>query len=221
MDDFDVDYARAEVPPHLEPRNVRKVREHSSTLQLDLINPPRPGQRLLVLDLDYTLVDTSERDSTSIFLSLAILIRLSLYAEPLLDGSLPATETARPGLHEFLQEAYKEYDIAIWSQVRCQLLVEVHRLTVRPAMRQTSWRWLESKLTELGMIVSLLSSPLCCQSRLTRHRFQGEEDRRGYKISFVVDRRPMFTIFTSKNGQPYKHECVPFLPSALLPAVRG
>jgi hypothetical protein len=52
-----------------------------SHLPLQIINAPRPGKNLLVLDLDYTLVDT----------------------RPLVDGSLPASECARPGLHEFLE----------------------------------------------------------------------------------------------------------------------
>lgn len=69
-----------------------------------IINPPRPGKKLLVLDLDYTIVDT----------------------KPLVDGSLPANECARPGLHEFLRTVYEHYDLCVWSQ--------------------TSWRWLESKV---------------------------------------------------------------------------
>jgi ubiquitin-like domain-containing CTD phosphatase 1 len=132
IDDLDLDYTLStRTPPHLEPRNIRKIKETTASLELDLINPPRPGKRLLVLDLDYTILDT----------------------KPLLDGSLPASECARPGLHEFLERAYEEYEIAIWSQ--------------------TSWRWLESKLVEIGML--------------------GDESRK-YKISFVVDRRPMVSL---------------------------
>jgi len=46
----------------------------------------------------------------------------------------------------------------------------------------------------------------------------GEEEERGYRIAFVVDRRPMFKIFTKKKAagveKAYSHEvkaCV--LPS--------
>ena len=35
-------------------RNLRKIREHTTKLQLNIINPPRPGKRLLVLDIDYS-----------------------------------------------------------------------------------------------------------------------------------------------------------------------
>lgn len=48
--------------------------------------------------------------------------------------------------------AYLNYDIAVWSQ--------------------THWRYVESKLTELGII--------------------GVE--RDYKISFIIDKSPMFTV---------------------------
>lgn len=64
---------------------------------------------------------------------------------------------------------YPYYDIVVWSQ--------------------THWRWLESKLVEIGMI--------------------GGE--RNYKISFVSDRTSMFPVFTQRDGQPFKHEWVTIL----------
>jgi NLI interacting factor-like phosphatase len=68
---------------------------------------PRPGKKLLVLDLDHTLLDFSGRA----------------------NGSLPSDLAAlkRPHMDAFLTLVYREYDIAVWSQ--------------------TSWRWLELKLT--------------------------------------------------------------------------
>ncbi|KAI6036428.1 hypothetical protein BKA83DRAFT_4162668, partial [Pisolithus microcarpus] len=62
-------------------QTFRKIREATSNLQINIINPLREGKRLLVLDLDYTIVDT----------------------KPLTSGSLPPVECARPGLHEFLE----------------------------------------------------------------------------------------------------------------------
>jgi len=35
-------------------RNTRKIREAARKLKIDLMNPLRPGKRLLVLDLDYS-----------------------------------------------------------------------------------------------------------------------------------------------------------------------
>ncbi|KAH7107621.1 HAD subfamily IIID h [Auriculariales sp. MPI-PUGE-AT-0066] len=89
----DLDPAAARALAH-DQRNVRKVKEMTKKLQLNIMNPPRPGKKLLVLDIDYTIVDT----------------------KPLTTGALPAAQCARPGLHEFLAAAYEHFDIAIWSQ---------------------------------------------------------------------------------------------------------
>lgn len=37
-------------------RNIRKVREATSKLRVNLIHPLRPGKKLLVLDIDYSMV---------------------------------------------------------------------------------------------------------------------------------------------------------------------
>ncbi|KDQ14547.1 hypothetical protein BOTBODRAFT_32687 [Botryobasidium botryosum FD-172 SS1] len=126
-------------------RNIRKVKEATAKLKLEVMNPPREGKRLLVLDLDYTILDT----------------------KPLTSGSLPPSECARPGLHAFLEAVYPHYDIVIWSQ--------------------THWMWLEAKLVELEMVGS----------------------DKNYKISFVLDKSPMFTVFSTRDGQPFKHHVKP------------
>jgi ubiquitin-like domain-containing CTD phosphatase 1 len=88
-------------------------------------------------------------------------------------------ECARPYMHKFLEmyvsdlyvtedRCYEHYDIVIWSQ--------------------THWRWLESKLVELGIV-------------------GGSSN---YKISFVLDRQPMFPVFTPRaGGEMQKHEVKP------------
>jgi ubiquitin-like domain-containing CTD phosphatase 1 len=55
------------------------------------------GKKLLVLDLDYTLIDCKALNNSLI-------------------------EVMRPGLHEFLSVCYEEYDIVIWSQTSWRAL---------------------------------------------------------------------------------------------------
>lgn len=138
---IDASSAEAKSMAH-DKRNLRKIQEAVKNLNISIMYPLRPGKKLLVLDLDYTLLDT----------------------KPLTSGVLPAEECMRPGLHEFLELAYLHYDICVWSQ--------------------TKWTWLEAKLVELGMV--------------------GDE-RRNYKISFVLDHIPMFKVFSTRDGKPFSH----------------
>ncbi|KAI0636660.1 HAD subfamily IIID h [Trametes polyzona] len=144
VNDLDVDFSAdpAAAAEYInDQRNRRRVEQHTKRLKPNIINPLREGKRLLVLDIDYTILDT----------------------KPLTSGALPPHECARPGLHEFLEAVYPHYDICIWSQ--------------------TSWIWLETKLVELGMLGGI----------------------RSYRIAFVLDKTCMFTVFSTKDGQPYKH----------------
>ncbi|KAG2175721.1 hypothetical protein INT43_001368 [Umbelopsis isabellina] len=88
----------------------------------------------------------------------------------LFDCKSPAShisELMRPGMHSFLTSAYEHYDIVIWSQ--------------------TSWRTLEAKVTELG----ILSHP-------------------DYKIAFVMDITTMISVTTLKaDGSEFKHQVKP------------
>ncbi|KDQ61115.1 hypothetical protein JAAARDRAFT_32118 [Jaapia argillacea MUCL 33604] len=145
LNDLDIDFAasaEATAAYRNDQRNLRKIREATKKLQIDIITPLRPGKRLLVLDIDYTIIDS----------------------EPLTSGALPPMECIRPGLHEFLELIYPYYDICIWSQ--------------------THWRWLETKLVEIGM----LGNP-----------------ERNYRITLVLDYTSMFTVFSTRNGKPYSH----------------
>ncbi|KAH8826866.1 HAD subfamily IIID h [Flagelloscypha sp. PMI_526] len=97
INDLDVDFTKdpnASLRYKNDKRNIRKVKEASDALQVNIIHPLRPGKKLLVLDIDYTILDT----------------------KPLTSGQLPPSECARPGLHEFLEKIYPYYDICIWSQ---------------------------------------------------------------------------------------------------------
>ncbi|KAL0568077.1 hypothetical protein V5O48_013921 [Marasmius crinis-equi] len=88
--DFDFTQDPAAVAAYKnDQRNIRKVKEASEKLNVNVIHPLREGKKLLVLDIDYTILDT----------------------KPLTSGSLPPAECARPGLHEFLEAVYPYYDM--------------------------------------------------------------------------------------------------------------
>jgi len=124
-------------------RNRRKLAEAVAKLQVNLITEPRPGKKLLVLDLDYTILG---RKAWS-------------------DPGIRVRDFMRPHLKFFLDSIYPYYDIVVWSQ--------------------TSWRWLESKLFEMGMIGT---GEMKCH------------------IPFVLDRGPMFSIYSQRKGKSIKHE---------------
>ncbi|KAI9091471.1 HAD-like domain-containing protein [Phlyctochytrium arcticum] len=140
--DYDfLDYIPTDDRSKNDERNKRKLKEYIDKTNITVFNPLRPGKKMLVLDLDYTLFDCK---STAGHIS----------------------ELARPGMHEMLTAVYPYYDICIWSQ--------------------TSWKWLEMKVTELG----ILTHP-------------------AYRIAFVMDRSTMFSITSTTrrvDGKPVKHE---------------
>ncbi|KAH9512573.1 Ubiquitin-like domain-containing CTD phosphatase 1 [Bulinus truncatus] len=85
---------------------LAKIERRIKTYPINMLNEHRQGKKLLVLDIDYTLFDhrsTAEQ----------------------------ANELMRPFLHEFLTQAYKNYDIVIWSA--------------------TGMKWIETKLNLLGV----------------------------------------------------------------------
>lgn len=88
IDDFDI--GQEEVTLQNREENVSKIQRRVRELKVTPRNPPRPGKKLLVLDIDYTIFDHVS------------------HAEK-------GTELMRPYLHEFLKAAYEDYDIAIWS----------------------------------------------------------------------------------------------------------
>lgn len=142
VNDLDLDYSVGggeDAVIRYQESNRRKLRRRLETTEIRLINEPRPGKKLLVLDLDYTLMDTKGMQTQSL------------------------SDLARPGLHRFLACCYRSYDIVVWSQ--------------------TSWRWLEAKLTELSMLTN-----------------------ENYKITFVLDRTSMFSITSRRGREERRHE---------------
>ena len=80
--------------------------------------------------------------------------------------SLNWNDLKRPSTDYLLNECYKYYDIVIWSQ--------------------TSWKWIEIKLTEMNMLMN-----------------------NNYKITFVLDKKSMFTIISNFKNKKKKHYVKP------------
>lgn len=154
IDDFDLDF-NAGSPEWLQHKaNTNNLEKFTKNTPIHVMNAPRPGKPLLVLDLDHTLLDFSskalQRDDTT-----------------LVPGQGAAASMKRPHMDEFLTKCYQKYDMVVWSQ--------------------TSWRWLETKLIELGMITNA-----------------------NYKFCFVLDKTSMFTVVSTKrDGKSVTHHVKP------------
>ncbi|KAF7337957.1 hypothetical protein MVEN_02019100 [Mycena venus] len=160
VNDLDRDFTEDPVASAVyrnDQRNIRKVKEATAALKINIIHPLRPGKKLLVLDIDYTILDT----------------------KPLTTGSLPPAECARPRLHEFLEAIYEHYDSSMYMVLPIHYIIK-YGITLPRS--QTSWMWLETKLVELGMIGS----------------------DKNYQVA-VLDKTPMFTVFTERDGKPWSH----------------
>ncbi|CAM9800948.1 unnamed protein product, partial [Chrysoparadoxa australica] len=125
VDDFEAEFSHQSREWRSNIENSENLKLFSEKTQVHFINERRQ-KKLLVLDLDHTLLDFSRHEAA-------------------------AEAWRRPHLDTFLARVYPHYDIAIWSQ--------------------TSWMWLEIKLTELGM----LSHP-------------------AYRLCFVLDKTSMFSV---------------------------
>lgn len=105
FDDFDF---KEEVHIGLLPANLDKVKRRIKAYHPRRLCDPRPGKRLLVLDVDYTIFD---------------------HMTPAESARL----LARPYLYEFLKRAYVHYDIAIWSATSMTwILAKLGQLGVIP-----------------------------------------------------------------------------------------
>ncbi|GFG34698.1 hypothetical protein Cfor_03096 [Coptotermes formosanus] len=89
----------------LESREVylAKIERRIKEYKINMLNEPRPGKKLLVLDVDYTLYDHRSSAETGY-------------------------ELMRPFLHEFLISAYQDYDIVIWSATSMKWIEEKMKL---------------------------------------------------------------------------------------------
>ena len=109
-----------------------------------------------------------------------------------LNTSVEPSEMARPGLHDFLSLVYQDYDLVVWSQ--------------------TSWKWLEMKITSLGMLTHpnyrisfgalFFLSP--CRKKKRKGRVSSNQN---VNFLLVLDRTCMFKIQSKdSDGNPWAHE---------------
>ncbi|XP_068218962.1 ubiquitin-like domain-containing CTD phosphatase 1 [Palaemon carinicauda] len=99
----DLDIEEEEVAIENRSEYLRKVEKRVREYEVKILNDMRPGKKLLVLDIDYTLFDHRSTAETG-------------------------AELMRPFLHEFLTSAYKSYDIAIWSATSMKWIEEKMKL---------------------------------------------------------------------------------------------
>lgn len=102
VNDFEEEQAEVESYENKEVY-LAKIRRRVKEYKIELLNQPREGKKLLVLDIDYTLFDHRSSAETGV-------------------------ELMRPYLHEFLAEAYVHYDIVIWSATSLKWIVEKMKL---------------------------------------------------------------------------------------------
>lgn len=93
VNDLEGDYDPAESVLVRDESVLVSLQRATERCEIRLLAPSRPGKRLLVLDLDYTLFDTKSHSTN---MQLAV----------------------RPFLHEFLTLCYQHYDLVVWSQTR-------------------------------------------------------------------------------------------------------
>lgn len=105
IDDFDIDNNTEELRIQDREENLAKIARRVREYKLNILNEPRPNKKLLVLDIDYTIFDH-------------------------LSHAERGEELMRPYFHEFMTNAYEDYDIAIWSA--------------------TSMKWIQAKMEEMG-----------------------------------------------------------------------
>jgi len=162
IDDFDLDFNAGSDEWVQHKAKEDNLQRFTESTEVHIIHPPRSHNNihkpLLVLDLDHTLLDFSSKTLRD---------NASSATEIGQSDDTVANQLKRPYMDDFLTWTYKYYDLVVWSQ--------------------TSWRWLEVKLTELGM----LTHP-------------------GYKICFVLDKTSMFQVVsTNRSGKKVTHHVKP------------
>ncbi|KAJ3434454.1 ubiquitin-like domain-containing ctd phosphatase [Anaeramoeba flamelloides] len=93
IDDLDFDYDNEEYKNIRTTELEKKLDSFVKNLEINTINKPRPGKKLVVFDIDKTIFDMKGIGSSNL-------------------------ELTRPGLHPMLERIYPHYDIIFWSQTK-------------------------------------------------------------------------------------------------------
>jgi ubiquitin-like domain-containing CTD phosphatase 1 len=101
IDDFELDFNAGSEQWMQHVANEENLKSFTEKTMIHIMNPPRPGKPLLVLDLDHTLLDFSSRQLQS--------------AAPT-AGEHVASSMKRPYMNEFLTTCYRHFDLVVWSQ---------------------------------------------------------------------------------------------------------
>jgi len=116
VDDFDLDFSAGSTEWFRHVTNEENLRKFTESTEIHVMNEPRQGKPLLVLDLDHTLLDFSSR--------------------ALLHSSATTSVAAsmkRPYMDQFLAQVYPFYDMVVWSQTSWRWLetklIELNMLT--------------------------------------------------------------------------------------------
>lgn len=99
----DLDIEDEEVAIESQEIYLAKIEKRIRQYDIKMLNEPREGKKLLVLDIDYTLFDHRSTAESG-------------------------AELMRPFLHEFLTSAYENYDIVIWSATGMKWIEEKMKL---------------------------------------------------------------------------------------------
>ena len=174
VDDFELEFNAGSLEWIEHVSKGEKLKKFTESTIIHVMNEPRPGKPLMVLDLDHTLLDFSRKsiEQASNAERVAAVDMDTNGASASSSTPLRTTQETidrmkRPFMDDFLAKAYESYDLVVWSQ--------------------TSWRWLEMKLIELGMLTS-----------------------NKYKFCFVLDKTSMFTVTsTLRTGKRRKHSVKP------------
>ena len=124
IDDFELDFTAGSDEWMQHAANEANLRDFTEKTLVHIMNPPRDGKPLLVLDLDHTLMDFSSQGLQQQQQQQQPPLPNSSGAVPpnlLSAGREPhhhdaAATMKRPFMNEFLTTCYRHYDLVVWSQ---------------------------------------------------------------------------------------------------------